>query len=497
MDENGRPLWEIDYLKIGQEEGKQFIEAITILAGNIKNYLLTGDKDSSDGGEFEVMLDTERVLSHMAMYINNYVFPRFLMWNGASTRKGKLDFQGANSRVLPLLFKLMAVAGNRLGGDALRQVDWRMLFSKGGVPILTEEEVQEVREKELEEQSLRYKSQWEKQFGGTDEARGQPDGEGRWTSQRDKEGQPEKLEQLLGVFEEVQDALKNKTLLLGPGQVVEVEEGGLRISDKPINLQNPYHDEEGKFSSKEERAYKQFMENIGKNFEYAKDAVGGDFSASSVTTYKPDQFGEFSNVICKNVDNPICGVATLATVAYYDRESGKIHINPVHNEFWNRRQDFARLFLTHEVLHSKKRSDGNYGVVVTGDEKSPEYMTKFYVEEGTVEMLSRHRLGFHEWNDIPGQIEPMYKPQMGALSTVAAIVSGWNLDKAWEIIDQLNYHINDPQYLFDLMEQAFGGEDWDYISTQAMLEELMMSEETTGFRSLGWMFSEKIGWETK
>jgi len=255
--DSGHPLWVIDYLKMGQNEGNQFIDALEMLSSNIKNYLLTGDSGpAGEGAEFEVMLDTERILGHIGMYVSEYVLPKMLYWNGSETTKATLEFQGANSRILPLLFKLMAVAGNT-AGDALQNVNWRMLFSKGGVPVLTEEEVEELKE-EKEEAVQKQQEMMQK-------AKAPPGGEGRWTSERDKEGKAEKL---------MREALDVPVIALGPEQVAELERLGLRVQEDPIVLYNPYHDELGRFTGKhgavlitQMAGFEEWRERYNKNLE--------------------------------------------------------------------------------------------------------------------------------------------------------------------------------------------------------------------------------------
>lgn len=239
--DTGKELWTVEFVTTGSgEEGKQFVEALKLLADNIKLYLLTGSTQRTEGDELDIMLDTERILSHITMHITRYVLRRAIQFNGSTARKLVMESQGANTRILPLLFKLMAVAGNT-AGDALRNVDWRSLFAKGGVPILTEEEVEKIKEEAMEQAKeiaagrFAAKAQSGQDVtadkGKEDEKAKLPrGGEGRWASQRDKEGKPEKM----SMSEALNIALSESDIVLSPDQVATVESLGLRHSDDII-----------------------------------------------------------------------------------------------------------------------------------------------------------------------------------------------------------------------------------------------------------------------
>ena len=495
--DSGKELWSIDYLKIGQDEGRQFVAALEMLSTNIKNFLLTGSNVSEEGGEFEVMLDTEKTLAHIAMYINNYVLPRFLMWNGSKTRIATLSFQGANSRVLPLIFKLLAVAGNTTG-DALQNVDWRLLMAEGGVPVLPEDEVEELREKKFEE--------FERMRGGSEErAKMPPGGEGRWASQRDKEGRAESLEMIA-------EALNTPLIALTAPQVAAMERLGVRADDSPILLFNPYHDRAGKFTDKM-HATKPLPE--GKLRAHGVNERS-EFLISDATSLAYERVKQVPRTVLaygKKNDyvNALCATYParhkVACVrrsprAYAIYRDGKTYVSPRGVKAITKDRKYGEYILTHEAFHSRRRSDGQDGVDVSFDKvgvvkRDPSYhraMARYHLEEGATDLLARqlHGVDHNYTADSFFSGAPAYMKQMGAIAILAGIASDWDKAEAWRLINLMHYNINDDGYVFDLLSQAFGtpAEGWDGSSYYALLMSLQKTAKDGNFAELGWLFGD-------
>jgi hypothetical protein len=472
-----------------------FTQALEMLGTNIKNYLLTGNSTSEDGGEFEVMLDTEKTLSHIAMYINNYVLPKYLMWNGSSTRIATLDFQGANSRVLPLIFKLLAVAGNTTG-DALENVDWRLLMAEGGVPVLSEEDVEKLKEEKLKEFERMQQSKEEK-------AKMPSGGEGRWVSQRDKEGKAESLEMIA-------EALNTRLIALTAPQVATLEHMGIRADGGPITLYNPYHDTGGKFTDKAHAAKslprgRLVVSNLDSRTEFLiSDAASLAYERVGQAPSKIVAFGNknrYVDSVCASVKlRHGLACARRAPRAYAIYKDGTIHVSPKGARAIKKDRNFGEYMLTHEAFHGRKRSDGSNGVDVSYEKvgvikRDPSYhraLARYHIEEGATDLLARQAHGVdHKYNAksfFAGA--PFYTGQMGALAILAGIASGWDKAKAWKLINQMHYHLNDDEYMFDILSKAFGapGSGWDGSSYYAILMGLQKSAEQGNYAELGWLF---------
>lgn len=494
--DHGKELWAIDYLKMGQGEGRQFVSALELLGSNIKNFLLTGSNVSQEGGEFEVMLDTEKTLAHIAMYINHHVLPKFLMWNGSKTRVATISFQGANSRVLPLIFKLLAVAGNTTG-DALRNVDWRLLMAEGGVPVLSEDEVEELRQKEIEEAKER--------FGGGEKAKMPQGGEGRWASQRDKEGRAESLEMIA-------EALNTPLIALTAPQVATLEQMGIRAEGGPVTLYNPYHDKAGKFTDKAHAVKpmppKKFhASDLDARTEFlANDAASLAYERVKQSPRTVRVYGKknmYVNALCATYSaRHRAACVRKSPRAYAIYRGGEIFVSPKGARAIKKDRRFGEYVLTHEGFHSRKRSDGSDGVDVSFDrvgiiKKDPSYhraMARYHLEEGATDLLARMAHGVDHNYVADGFFSgaPPYMQQMGAIAILAGIATDWDRAAAWKLINLMHYNINDDGYIFDLLTKAFGtpAGDWDGSSYYALLMSLQKTAKDGNFAELGWLFGD-------
>jgi hypothetical protein len=502
--ENHQPLWAVEYLKTGDRgEAQQFIEALNLLSDNIRKYLLTGSEKTDDKSEYDVMIDTERVLSHIGTYLSRYVLRKALIWNGSKARRMLLRFQGADTRTLPLLFKLMAVAGNT-AGDALRNVHWRELFTKGGVPVLTEEEVEELRKKEQQEEERQkqrdFSRSWQ-QRKETEKAKGQPGGEGSWASKRDSEGKSEKLEELSAV-------LDTSVIVLGAGQVVELEEMGIRVDSGSITLFNPYHDPQGRFTDRAHAvrplAKKKYHQKgkLSPRAEFrVKDAAAVGFEKAKVPQKNVRVYrkkGDFIKAVCGDVQGNTarvsCSRKTKKLYAVY--KNGEIHVGPRGVYMSNTNRKFGQYIFTHEAFHGRKRSDGSFeaDLSYTGNKLSKSYRSassRMALEEGSTDLLARKAMGVNEryWAGITGPRHG-YSNYMAAIAILAGKASGWDRDEAWRIIDKLHYHINDEQYIQKLLTQALGTPvgGWEENSTFITMQRLQHAAKWNQWRSMGWLF---------
>jgi len=429
--ESGERLWTIDLQKTGNDQaGNGFISALELLSDNINRFLLTGSADS-ENDEFAVMLDTERILSHIGLHISQYVLRKSLRYNGSKATKIWLDFQGANSRVLPLLFKLMAVAGNT-AGDALQNVNWRELFIKGGVPTLTEKEVDEIKEQAKQEAQEAFEQQQKaKKADAEEKAKQQPGGEGRWSSQRDKEGKTESLEM-------IQQALNTSLVALSVRQVEILERLGLRGDDSTVELFNPYHDDKGRFTSKQGASgaigFAGGKEEVGRVAGALQERISG-ISAKNVKLHE-----EWPGFLANTYGVPALGA--------YNPVTKTTHVSPKGLEAIEKGKESDYLFgkykdvhpahpVAHEIIHSRRRKGGK--TLPLGGPQLTKW-SKFFpndVEEGATELLTRRFM-----KDFYGKktTHTVYQHYTVAVADWAWHTSGGNASKAWKLIDDL--HLN-------------------------------------------------------
>jgi len=486
--DSNAPLWAVEYLKTGERgETEQFVSALDLLEKNIRRYLLTGGAE--EGDEFDVMIDTERTLGHIGNHIGRYVLRKGLYFNNSFTRKIGLGFQGANTRVLPLLFKLMAVAGNTTD-HALRNVDWRQLFTKGGVPVLSEEEVEEKLKEEIAEELARSKQQGEP----GEKAKLPPGGEGRWASTRDKEGQAEALELAA-------EALNASVTMLTRGQVEELERLGVLADDSPIVVAfNPWHDTKGLFTDKAHaskplpKGSYQAHGKVGDRAEFrVKDAASYAFEKTGDKPLKVNAYrkqGEYVNAVCGKGQILCRKTASRSLAAYTDKS---LHIGPRGLRTISTNRKTGEYILMHEAFHATKRSDGKFGADVSftkfGDESYRRAMSRKYIEEGTTDLLARRALGVNEsyW---PGGVGGAYKNYMGAIAILTGRVSGWNRDDAWRLVEEMHSYVNDEMWLRELLTNAFGEPEGGWTSGKIfiMMQRLQHAAKWNQWRALGWIF---------
>jgi len=527
--ETNTPLWNVELVKTGDEQaGRHFTDALEMLSKNIVRFLLTGDAEGKDGGEFTIMLDTERMLSQIATHMNRYVMRKALKYNGSRAAKLWLEFQGANSRILPLLFKLMAVAGNS-AGDALQNVNWRDLFTKGGVPVLNEDEVEELRQAQAQKEKdlIEAKSSAQQsKFGQPpkkEDAKGQRGGEGRWASQRDKEGKPEKLEELAWemktAIEMVGQATSIPVVALGEDQVEQLKELGLYDDGQPIVLFNPWHDKVGRFT--------------GKQHAVSPGAAGYDAARRVEREYsRVELVGNFTDAERSTIEGlvrsaPIVPGAEHVPIKWFDSwngmrdyaieqiRSGRLDGDVSAKEEWFRQNGPGNILgiymsgttyrdsivctsinalkssevdggrsiintIVHEQFHARPRLNGDVDHGINLPNKG--YLI---MEEGSTGLLADRLTGESSGWAFDGA----YGRYKGAISMLAYMYCNGNWDCAWKFVDQLQLHMNDSQFIFETFAKITGtsAADWDENSVYAYIQSMMATCEADGYWSLAWL----------
>jgi len=474
------------------------------------------------------MLDTERMLSQIATHMNRYVMRKALKYNGSRAAKLWLEFQGANSRILPLLFKLMAVAGNS-AGDALQNVNWRDLFTKGGVPVLNEDEVEELRQAQAQKEKdlIEAKSSAQQsKFGQPpkkEDAKGQRGGEGRWASQRDKEGKPEKLEELAWemktAIEMVGQATSIPVVALGEDQVEQLKELGLYDDGQPIVLFNPWHDKVGRFTGKQHAA--------------SPGAAGYDAARRVEREYsRVELVGNFTDAERSTIEGlvrsaPIVPGAEHVPIKWFDSwngmrdyaieqiRSGRLDGDVSAKEEWFRQNGSGNILgiympgttyrdsivctsvnalkssevdggrsiintIVHEQFHARPRLNGDvdHGINLPNE-------GYLIMEEGSTGLLADRLTGESSGWAFDGA----YGRYKGAISMLAYMYCNGNWDCAWKFVDQLQLHMNDSQFIFETFAKITGtsAADWDENSVYAYIQSMMATCEADGYWSLAWL----------
>lgn len=540
-EESGQALWAIDYLKMGDNEGKQFIDALQLLSSNIMNYLLTGSKDKQEQPEFEVMLDTEQTLSHIATYINAYVLPKMLMWNGSSTRKAKLNFQGANSSVLPLIFKLLAVAGNTTG-DALMNVDWRTLMSKGGVPILDDKLVEEMKQEKIEQQKEMFKQKQQPPWKqGAEKAKGPQGGEGRWASERDKEGKPEKMEALAESTAMIAEAFDIPLIALSADQVYELERLGLRADEGPIMLYNEKHDRLGRFARRSgaaighhhgkeygavgqaaagavsgggkspkydaahrvEREYSQstfigavndqdrsMLESMVRSLPHPRGTEATQFKFYSDQEQYAEEACTDQGPLCKLVINKATAISSGRTVSVAPKILDKTYLyrNTQGVPFiGDQYGEYIRNTLTHEIYHTRDRWNGK-PLLLKEIEDYDLYNLVVEMEESSTDLIARGLVG---GSAEKGADDDLYFPYMGAMAVMVAGLTDWDQEKGAALLEEIQFNMGNLDYMKQLFSDFTGTpvDEWDEGSMYAFWNALCEgTAKKTSKKAIGWLF---------
>ncbi len=188
--------------------------------------------------------------------------------------------------------------------------------------------------------------------------------------------------------------------------------------------------------------------------------------------------------------------------AYAIYRDGKVFVSPKGTRALKKDRKFGEYMLTHEAFHSKKRSDGSYGADVSFDrvgviKRDPSYhkaFARYHLEEGATDLLARmaHGVDHNYTADNFFSGAPAYMQQMGALAILAGIASDWDRAKAWKLINLMHYNINNDEYIFELLSQAFGtpANGWDGSSYYALLVSLQKTAKDGNYAELGWLFGD-------
>lgn len=158
------PQYELAYMTV-PERSQPFVQILEHINQQILRAALSADKSqiSSPGGGAAIgeihaeatALHDEMVVSSWLYYLNRYFINYLSIFNrGMEGPPVRLEIQGLDPREQALLQSVMGVAGNTKSfDDFFYSVDWRSLGNLAGLPMLTDEEKAELKQK-LQEEGL-------------------------------------------------------------------------------------------------------------------------------------------------------------------------------------------------------------------------------------------------------------------------------------------------------------------------------------------------------
>lgn len=174
VDENGNALWDIGYLT-AEERAQPFLQVLEYLAQCMIRDALSADRSlsqSSGGvGSYSIgevhaaasAVTSEMILLGFLHYLNMYFISEFSLYNrGVGGPPIWLRTQAIDTQERELMMQLIAVAGNSPASqEFFYLIDWRTLGETSNIPLLTEEQLQELKDKLNEEAEEKMKTQQE------------------------------------------------------------------------------------------------------------------------------------------------------------------------------------------------------------------------------------------------------------------------------------------------------------------------------------------------
>jgi len=273
------PLWRLEYLT-AEDRGTVFKDALEFLMRILVQSGMAADmaytKPSGGTGSYKIgeihntqtQLHNELILIEHVAQMNQWWLPHFSRYNrGENGPPIRIETQGLDPIEREHLFKLAGIAGNSASfQDALMMIDWRELYMTNNIPVLTEKEMQKLKD-ELREEALKKQEEFIKvqaQAGGppvAGEKMGSPDGKQKTPGAKAEEENAKKMEHLAHI---IVDGHYDHFLLSDAEmeRLLAIRESGLDVAirtegdnstdpfDQTVKLFNPIHDKLGRFASK-------------------------------------------------------------------------------------------------------------------------------------------------------------------------------------------------------------------------------------------------------
>lgn len=232
-DEQGNPLWEIDYMS-STERAQPFMDILELLFQMILRAGLSADRalsQSSGGvGSYSIgeihkeatALHNEMILIQWVYYLNQYFLPLYSLYNrGTNGPVITIETQGLDPFDRDNLKTILGVMqGSESFKDVSYKIDWDSLFTTNNVPTISDEEA-DARKKKQQEESLSNQE--------------------NMLSVQSKFSTPSPTKQADG-------SLKANIPTKPPEKKLEVNSESVELEQ--IDLFNPYHDRgDGRFTS--------------------------------------------------------------------------------------------------------------------------------------------------------------------------------------------------------------------------------------------------------
>lgn len=265
-DESGNPLWELDYLT-AQERAQPFISVLEFLGQEMLRAGLSADRSltqqsggvgSQNIGEVHARasaLTSEMILGQIIHYLNLYFMPGFSLYNrGQNGPPIWLRTQAVDLTERDLIMKLLNIAGNSPASqEVLVAIDWKSIAETSNIPLLSDDEAEELKKKLNEESLAKLKQQNElmatlkkAEAGKMNGGDNQPPGNDKKDDNSDNKNVADE-KKLQEIVDAVADGRIRVPLMLAIEEADLLHDAGL-IDDEVYQLFNPFHDKGGKFA---------------------------------------------------------------------------------------------------------------------------------------------------------------------------------------------------------------------------------------------------------
>jgi hypothetical protein len=273
-----------------------------------------------------------------------------------------------------------------------------------------------------------------------------------------------------------------------------------RVLGGGLALFNPYHDPVGKFTDKMHAAAplpeKKMKIDDGVNRKAAFRLADATALAYERMEQEPGTLRVFRDN--KEYAAEVCaGSLTCSAVigkTYGAHINNTIYIGPRGTKAMARDRKFGEYVVQHEAMHSRVRSDGSHGSDLSFDRSIKGSFEGAHArktcEEGLTDLLARRLCGVNHKYWLGGG-SGAYMPNMGAIAILVGQASNWNKSVAWQMIDQLHAHINDPGYWNEFLSSIVkprAGSYEDGNNYFALMKTMQRRAEWGNYEALAWLF---------
>lgn len=170
-DDKGTYEWELGYMQI-PDRSQPFVNMIDLFNKMLIRAGITGDASiaqTASAGSYAIgevhanatQLHNDMVLSTWVHYLNEYLIPDIAFYNaGPDHPMAMLEVKSLDPREREYLQGIMAIAGNSASfQEWFYMVDWETLSKSAGLPVLSKEQADELKNKLSEEALTRQRDQ--------------------------------------------------------------------------------------------------------------------------------------------------------------------------------------------------------------------------------------------------------------------------------------------------------------------------------------------------